>query len=199
MTVFHSFSRCTQFILIDHFLSFLRNTMTDIETKCNNESYSLERNWLRVNIGIVIASKFFGTNDKKLIKRIYEINKKYYAMTIAGNVLWMPNKFLQDYLPKDSVSQISAQIGEKLLLTRTQKLSTIASALIHRATIWSIEIQSILYKNGFQVLQIERQCFLLNEVLIIMRLIRENVMFISNLHAALSRPMTRGTVQLICR
>lgn len=186
-------------LMADHFLSFLRNTMTDIETKCNNESYSLERNWLRVNIGIVIASKFFGTNDKKLIKRIYEINKKYYAMTIAGNVLWMPNKFLQDYLPKDSVSQISAQIGEKLLLTRTQKLSTIASALIHRATIWSIEIQSILYKNGFQVLQIERQCFLLNEVLIIMRLIRENVMFISNLHAALSRPMTRGTVQLICR
>lgn len=185
-------------IMADHFLSFLRNTTTDIETK-NNENYHLDQNWARVNIGIVVGSKFFGTNDKKLIKRIHEINKKYYALTLSGNVLWIPNKFLEDFMPKDSVSSIGVQVGEKILLMKTQKLSSTANSLIHRAMLWTIQIQSIIYKNGFQVLQIERQCFLLKEVLLIMRLIRENVIFITNLHAALSKPMTRNTVQLICR
>ena len=185
-------------VMSDHFMSYLRHTVTDIENK-NNENYPFDKNWARVNVGIVVVSKLFGTNDKKLIKRIHEVNKRFYALTLAGNVFWVPNKILEDCLPKDAVSSIGTQVGEKLLGMRTQKLQLVANSLIHRAMLWSIEVQSVLFKSGFQVLQIERQCFLLIEVLVIMRLIKENVLLVTNLHAALSKPMTRSTVQLICR
>ena len=185
-------------IMADHFMSYLRNTASDIENK-NTESYSLDKNLARINVGIVVASKLFGANDKKLVKRVHEVNKKFYVLTLADNVIWIPNKFLEDNLPKDVVSSIGPQLGEKLLSMRNQKLQAIANSLIHRAMLWSIEVHNILVKSEFQILQMEKQCFLLNEVLVIMRLIKENVLFVTNLHAALSKPMTRSTVQLICR
>ncbi|XP_033225623.1 WASH complex subunit 4 isoform X2 [Belonocnema kinseyi] len=185
-------------VMSDNFMSYLRNTLADIENK-NSENYPFDKNWARLNVGIVVASKLFGANDRKLIKRIHEVNKKFYALTLAGNVVWIPNKLLEDCLPKDVVSSIGSQVGEKILTMRTQKLQAVANSLIHRAMLWSIEVQSALFKSGFQVLQIERQCFLLSEVLTIMGLIKENVLFVTNLHAALSKPMTRNSVQLICR
>lgn len=185
-------------VMSGHFMSYLRNILADIENK-NSENYSFDKNWARLNVGIVVASKLFGANDRKLIKRIHEVNKKFYALTLAGNVVWIPNKILEDCLPKDVVSSIGSQVGEKVLTVRIQKLQATANSLIHRAMLWSIEVQSVLFTSGFQVLQIERQCFLLSEVLVILRLIKENVLFVTNLHAALSKPMTRSTVQLICR
>lgn len=183
----------------DHLTCFLRNIMTDVESKINDNA-AINKNWIQANVGIVGIVKLFGACDKKLIKRVVEVNKKLYAVSLVGNIVWLPNDFLIDCLPREGIAAISTQLGEKLLTGRIQRLPTVVSNLIQRAMLWGIEMQTLLIKTGFQIFsEIERKRNLLLEVLALMRQIRENVSFVTNLHAYLLKPMNRSSVQLICR
>ncbi|XP_011503763.1 PREDICTED: WASH complex subunit 7 [Ceratosolen solmsi marchali] len=186
-------------IMCDHILCFLRNVITDVENKINDNA-TINKSWMQANIGIVIVIKLFGACDKKLLKRIIETNKKLYAVSLLGNIVWLPNDFLTDCLPRDGIIAIPLQVGEKLLVARVQRLPSIVSNLINRALIWVIEMQNILIKTGFQIFsEIEKKRNLLVEILILMRQIKENITFVTNLHAFLLKPMNRSTVQLICQ
>ncbi|XP_076652185.1 strumpellin and WASH-interacting protein [Halictus rubicundus] len=185
-------------MMSEQITSYLKNLMSDIENKSSN-SITLSKNWTRVNIGLVVMTKLFGTCDKKLIKRVLENNKKFYAVTLIGNVIWIPSKFLSEFLPKETGNAISPQIGEKLLSSRTQKLSQTVNNLIHKAVTWSTEVQAVSMKNTLQVSDIWQKQSLLIDLIVLLSQIKETVSFVMNMHAALIKPMNRNTVQLICR
>nr|XP_003705524.1 PREDICTED: WASH complex subunit 7 [Megachile rotundata]XP_012145857.1 PREDICTED: WASH complex subunit 7 [Megachile rotundata]XP_012145858.1 PREDICTED: WASH complex subunit 7 [Megachile rotundata] len=187
-------------VMSEQITSYLKNLMSDIENK-SNDNMALNKNWIRVNIGIVVVIKLFGTCDKRLIKRVLENNKKFYAVTLIGNVMWIPSKFLSDFLPKEIGNVISSQVGEKILSVRTQKLSQTVNNLIHRAVTWCIEMQNLLIKTGPQVsdLLIGQKQSLLLDLVNLLSQIKEIISFIMNMHATLIKPMNRNTVQLICR
>ncbi|XP_025156127.1 WASH complex subunit 4 isoform X2 [Harpegnathos saltator] len=185
-------------LMNEQIVSYLKNTMADIESKSNDHA-SLNKNWIRVNVGIVVAIKLFGSYDKKLVKRVLEANKKFYAVTLIGNVVWVPSKFLSDIVPKETGNVVSPQVGEKILQARTQRLPITVNNLIHRATTWCVEMQSILTRINLQVSDIGQKRTLLTDLLALLSQMKETVSFVTNLHALLSKPMNRGTVQLICR
>ncbi|XP_029050326.2 WASH complex subunit 4 [Osmia bicornis bicornis] len=185
-------------VMSEQITSYLKNLMSDIESK-TNDNMAVNKNWVRVNIGIVVVTKLFGTCDKRLIKRVLEINKKCYAVTLVGNVMWIPSKFLSDFLPKEFGNAASSQVGEKILGSRTQKLSQTVNHLIHRAVTWCMEMQSILVKTGLQVSDIGQKQSLLVDLVNLLSQIKEIISFIMNMHATLIKPMNRNTVQLICR
>lgn len=185
-------------IMSEQIVSYLKNTMTDVEGKSNDQA-ALNRNWVRANVGVAVTIKLFGACDKKLIKRVLEANKKLYAVTLVGNVMLVPGKFLGNVAPKETGSTVSPQVGEKILQMRIQRLPATVNNLIQRATIWCVEMQSILTKTDLQVSDIGQKRTLLTDLLILLSQMRETVAFVTNLHASLSRPMSRGTVQLICR
>ncbi|KYM92511.1 WASH complex subunit 7 [Atta colombica] len=185
-------------VMSEQIISYLKNIITDVESK-SNDCAALNKNWIRVNVGVVVVIKLFGTCDKKLIKRVLETNKKFYAVTLVGNVMWVPSKFLSNIVPKETGNTINSQIGEKILQARTQRLSVTVNNLIQRGTIWCVEMQSILTRTNLQVSDIGQKRTLLMDLLTLLSQMRETVAFVTNLHALLSKPMSRGTVQLICR
>ncbi|XP_032667669.1 WASH complex subunit 4 [Odontomachus brunneus] len=185
-------------LMNEQIVSYLKNTITDVESKSNDHA-ALNKNWIRVNVGIVIAIKLFGSCDKKLVKRVLEANRKFYAVTLIGNVVWVPSKFLSDVVPKETGNAVSPQVGEKILQTRTQRLPVTVNNLIHRATTWCVEMQSILTRINLQVSDIGQKRTLLSDLLTLLSQMKETVSFLTNLHASLSKPMSRNTVQLICR
>ncbi|XP_053999948.1 WASH complex subunit 4 [Hylaeus anthracinus] len=179
--------------------SYLKNIMLDVENKSNNVITS-NKNWIRVNIGVVVAMKLFGTCDKRLLKRVIENNKKFYAVTLTGSVIWIPSKFLCEFLQKEAGnSAVTPQIGDKILCLRIQKLSQTVNNLIHKAVTWCIEMPHILMKTHLQVSDIGQKQSLLVDLVILLSQIKETISFIMNMHAALIKPMNRNTVQLICR
>lgn len=178
--------------------SYLKNTMTDVEGKSNDYA-ALNKNWIRANVGVVVMIKLFGSCDKKLIKRVLEANRKFYAVTLVGNIVWVPSKFLSDTVPKETGNATSSQVGEKILHTRTQRLPVTANNLIHRTIAWCVEMQSILTRTNLQVSDISQKRILLTNLLTLLSQMKETVSFVTNLHASLSKPMSRGTAQLICR
>lgn len=185
-------------VMSEQIVNYLKNTITDVESKSNDHAAS-NKNWIRVNVGIVVVIKLFGACDKKLIKRVLDVNKKFYAVTLIGNVVWMPSKFLNDIVPKETGSSVNPQTGEKILQARTQRLQITVNSMIHRATTWCVDMQNILTRVNLQVSDIGQKRTLLTDLLALFSQMKETVSFITNLHAALSKPMSRGTVQLICR
>lgn len=185
-------------IMSEHITNYLKNLIIDIENK-PNDYVSLNKNWIEINIGIVIITKLFGTCDKRLIKRVLENNKKFYAVNLIGNVIWIPSKFLSDFLPKEAGNTINQQIGEKILCSRIQKLSQTVNSLIQKAVTWCIDMQSILMKTSLQISDIGQKQSLLVDLAALLSQIKEIISFIINMHAILIKPMNRNTVQLICR
>ncbi|KAL0117536.1 hypothetical protein PUN28_010390 [Cardiocondyla obscurior] len=185
-------------ITSEQIVSYLKNMIADVESKSNDYA-ALNKNWIRANVGVAVVVKLFGACDKKLIKRVMEANKKFYAVTLVGNVMWVPSKFLSDVVPKETSNIVSPQIGEKILQVRTQRLSATVNSLIQRGTTWCVEMQSILTRINLQVSDIGQKRTLLTDLLALLSQIRETVTFVTNLHASLSKPMSRNTVQLICR
>ncbi|KYN18860.1 PREDICTED: WASH complex subunit 7 [Trachymyrmex cornetzi] len=185
-------------VMSEQIISYLKNMITDVESK-SNDCAALNKNWIRANVGVAVAIKLFGACDKKLIKRVLEANKKFYAVTLVGNVMWVPSKFLSNVVPKETGNAINSQIGEKILQVRTQRLSVTVNNLIQRGTTWCVEMQSILTRTNLQVSDIGQKRTLLMDLLALLSQIQETVAFVTNLHALLSKPMSRGTVQLICR
>lgn len=187
-------------IMQNHVACYLKNTMLDVERKAVDNSV-FNKNWIRVNVGVVVAVKLFGTIDKKVLKRLSEINKKYYSVTLAGNVTWIPNKFLATLIPKEAGSIVSLPSGEKILANRIQRLSDVTNSLARRASQWAIEMQNMFLRpvEKFQLADLERKCRLLTEFLNLVEQIKENIFSVTNLHAALLKPMSRNIVQLVCR
>jgi WASH complex subunit 7 len=185
-------------VMSEQIINYLKNTIMDIESKSNDYA-ALNKNWIRVNVGIVVMIKLFGTCDKKLIRRVLEANKRFYAVTLVGNVMWVPSKFLNNVMPKETGNIVSSQVGEKILQTRTQRLLVTVNNLIHRSMIWCMEMQIILMRSNLQVSDIGQKRTLLTDLLTLLSQMREIIAFMTNLHALLSKPMSRNTVQLICR
>ncbi|XP_071559559.1 WASH complex subunit 4 [Temnothorax nylanderi] len=185
-------------VMSEQIVSYLKNMITDVESK-SNDCAALNRNWIRANVGVAVVIKLFGACDKKLIKRVTEANKRFYAVTLVGNVMWVPSKFLSDVVPKETGNAVGPQLGEKILQARTQRLPVTVNNLIQRGTTWCVEMQSIVTRTNLQVSDIGQKRTLLTDLLALLSQMRETVAFVTNLHASLSRPMNRGTVQLICR
>ncbi|XP_015111380.1 WASH complex subunit 4 isoform X2 [Diachasma alloeum] len=186
-------------LMNDHLLSYLRNIFTEVETKILSP-HLISRNVVRTNVGIVLSTKLFGVCDKKLQKRVVEINKKIYAVALVGNVLWVPSRFLSETLPKDFANScVTPQVGEKLLAAMIQKLPQNYGSIVHRSMIWCMDARNLLSDSEFQIQDIKKQYSLLKQVVGLFQQINEVVFTVTNLHAELSKPMTRGTVQIICR
>ncbi|XP_015586201.1 WASH complex subunit 4 isoform X2 [Cephus cinctus] len=187
-------------IMYDHIVTYLKNTMTDIEGKFT-DVLAVKKKWVRISVGVMVVSKLFGNTDKKLIKRIWEVSKKFYGVTLVGNIFWVPSKFLFEFFPKECGSFISTQVGEKILWTRTTSLPTVTNNLVQKAMSWCTEMSHILRRTStkFRIVDLERKRNLLVELVSLMAEIRENVEFITNTHAALGKPMNRFTVNLVCR
>lgn len=185
-------------VMSEQIISYLKNMITDVESKSNDYA-ALNKNWIRANVGIAVVIKLFGACDKKLIRRVMEANKRFYAVTLVGNMIWVPSKFLSDVVPKETGNAVTPQVGEKILQARTQRLSITVNNLIQRGTTWCVEMQGILTRTNLQVSDIGQKRTLLTDLLALLSQMRETVAFVTNLHASLSKPMSRGTVQLICR
>ncbi|XP_046740754.1 WASH complex subunit 4 [Diprion similis] len=187
-------------IMQNRFACYLKNTMLDVEKKAS-DNLVFNKNWIRTNVAAVVIVKLFGTVDKKVLKRLCEMNKKYYSINLIGNIIWIPNKFLANAIPKEAGMLVGSQAGEKILASKIQKLSEVTNSLARRATQWSVEMQYIFVQpvEKFQQSDLERRCCILIEFVNLVQQVKENIFFTTNLHAALLKPMSRNIVQLVCR
>lgn len=87
--------------LLENFmLSYIKNLIYGINLMGNNISeLSDTEEIIKLNIGVVMYQKMFDNLDPKHFRLIIDINYKYPAIIIQGNIIWNGNEFLKMYLP----------------------------------------------------------------------------------------------------
>lgn len=99
----------------------------------DNASITFSRSLLQANALVVFYYHLFGNLERKISKKLLEINKKASIVTLIGNVVWYPERFLLKHVIalskvidiKTWVTKRKAQIASRTntLLKDSQALS----------------------------------------------------------------------------
>ncbi|KAG5896826.1 hypothetical protein JTB14_032067 [Gonioctena quinquepunctata] len=164
--------------------TFVNSLLNDLE---KDEEHFDHQLWWKMNTLIVFYFNIFENADKKLMKRVLEINKKISACTLIGNIMWYPEQFLLKH-----VHSIEKYIDEKAIDN-------------HRLNLFNVRNINFPRESGILCLQV---CYFLMEMEKIGKLntkqykakkISTSVMTTLNLHADKDLPLTKSVLLAICR
>lgn len=83
--------------LYNEISNFINQMLTELER--DDENMCFTQIWLEVNAVFVLKYYIYGDFEKKIFKRLLEVNKKSCACTLFGNIVWYPEKFLVKHIP----------------------------------------------------------------------------------------------------
>ncbi|XP_018328614.1 WASH complex subunit 4 [Agrilus planipennis] len=170
-----------------------------IELEKDDTSIFYIPNWIKLNIMFVFHYKLFGTLDKKLYKRLAEVNRKNVACTLYGTVMIYPDKFLVEHIPN-----LGRNTDEKILTNNKGNRITLidqnfykdSSNLFVESCLWIIDIREVLKKDmySFKEKDLQEICSLI--VLGLKLLVKNSKLskWILNLHEEEGKPITKSTL-----
>lgn len=83
--------------LHSEFGNFISQMLTELER--DDENVCFTQIWLEVNAMFVFKYYMYGDLEKKLYKRLLDVNRKSSACTLSGNIVWYPERFLVKHIP----------------------------------------------------------------------------------------------------
>lgn len=181
---------------------FMNQMLQDLER--DDENVCFTQIWLEVNVTFIFKYYMYGDFEKKLLKRLLEVNKRTSACTLFGNIVWYPEYFLVKHIPSlEKQLDFKALRNYRLLqiTNRSQNLPKEAHQLCFQACEWVLNIEALTQQNVNELdakgLQIK--CNLLIEGVKLAKKISELVKWITNLHADEEKPMTISVLLAICK
>lgn len=101
--------------LQNEFTNFINQMLTDLER--DDENVCFTQIWLEVNAMFAFRFYLYGGLEKKLYKRLLDVNKKSSACTLFGNIVWYPERFLVKHVPPLE-KQLDFKVLKNLRLTQ---------------------------------------------------------------------------------
>ncbi|KAF5274542.1 hypothetical protein FQA39_LY07154 [Lamprigera yunnana] len=188
--------------LSNEIISYIHQMINELEK--DEENMFFTQIWLQVNAMYVLYYYLFGNIDKKVYKRLAEVNKKSAACVIVGNIVWYPEVFLTKHIPvlsKNLDVNLFAHNRVTLITNRSQNLPKEAHQLCAQVYVWMNELMQIV---KIDVTHLEIKCLhnacnvLLNGIKLVKK-ISELFKWITNFHADTERPMTKSTSLALCK
>ncbi|GFG31853.1 hypothetical protein Cfor_02661 [Coptotermes formosanus] len=194
--------------LAEEFNAYLRNAITDLETKTAEQLHSeVLLLFVKVSALYVLNFNLFGTTDKKLFRQLWELTRKIPAVNLVGNILWFPEQFLLAHLTHmakliDKKTQEAVKSRRQTYLQqKAQSLPKEARTSCLQACSWMIQMETTL-KQDSTILKLEdlnHRCDLFVQGVQYACEIGHLLKTITNLHAALAKPMTKTAVLALCK
>ncbi|CAG9826231.1 unnamed protein product [Diabrotica balteata] len=160
--------------------------------------------WLKMNIFVIFYFTIFESADKKLIKRVLDVNKKHSTCTLIGNVLWYPEQFLLKHL-----SILEKYIDERAIENHRLNLVNVknsnfpkeSSSLCLQVCYFLMELEHIskLDTNNIKVRELQGIVMCLNNGLKLLKKISFSVQWTLNLHVDKNLPVQKSVLLSICK
>ncbi|CAG9759946.1 unnamed protein product [Ceutorhynchus assimilis] len=184
------------------FYNFILNRINDLE---KDEDHILFMDMcIQLNIIFAFYSNIFGITDKKIIKRLLDLNKKISACTLIGSILWYPEQFLLKH-----VQALTKYIDEKSIenyrlshiSARVQHLPKETNSICLQACYFLIDLENKVKINATElnVRQLKEVNALLQDGLKLIKKIHWLIKWIMNIHLDKNLPVTKTVLSCISR
>ncbi|CAH1392880.1 unnamed protein product [Nezara viridula] len=187
-----------------HFNRYLKKKLSDIENFKDSDVPVL-RFWSQIVSSHVFVTKCFGMTDKKLHKNVLETSKKFLAVPLFGDLIWIPGKFLAEQFETRSIDLphkyfgLSGLLEKRLELMEVNSLKDLKSYSLWVIK-WTLQMEnaassdanfsklsnSDLIHLGIEGLQLTDQ----------MKFYIDNILHLHGMHG---RPMTKMLVLNVCK
>ncbi|XP_022901254.1 WASH complex subunit 4 [Onthophagus taurus] len=187
--------------LASEFLLYTQQLLNDLEKDEDGITYT--QFFLQANTLVAFQTILFGSMDKRILKRLMDINKKTTVCTIYGNVLWYPEKFLTTHL--STTDKIDVKMFQTCRLNqiniRCQNLLKDTNLIYLHAYNWMVDINSLTKVNmsQLQVHHLNEACNLLIDGVKMSKKFCELLKWITNLHADEGKPMSKSVLVVLCK
>ncbi|KAK4871515.1 hypothetical protein RN001_015639 [Aquatica leii] len=188
--------------LTNEILLYIHQMLNELEK--DDENMFFNQIWLQVNAMFVLHYYLFGNMDKKVYKRLNELNKRIAACVIVGNIVWYPEVFLTKHIPslnKNLDIKLFANSRLALMASRSQNLPKEAHQLCVQSYVWMNELMQLLKidMTHLQTKYLHNACNILINGIKLVKKISDLIKWITNLHADAERPMTKSTLLALCK
>lgn len=130
-------------MLENFMLSFIKNLIYGIGLKdLNISELSDTEEIIKLNIAVVLYQRMFDNLDVKHLKLIENINSKYPAIILHGNVVWNGNEFLKMYLT--NMEKANLDLDKLELLYLKQKVNALQKDTVEFTTQVRINIKFLV-------------------------------------------------------
>eukprot|EP00048_Salpingoeca_helianthica_P015476 m.226982 g.226982 ORF g.226982 m.226982 type:complete len:1195 (+) comp17088_c0_seq1:325-3909(+) len=190
--------------LREEFALAIRTLLATIEPRLGEASERDMREQYGGLIGLIVfSSALFSTIDKKLIKAIFDVQRKLPVIHLFGTALMVPTTFLVSLVP--SVAKVldkrmlDAVAPQKEFLARTDaSFANDTQALYTAACSWMIKMENLMPSMALPEL-LEFQSNMLTKGVLLAYQISNLLKTFVNLHMSLGVPMGRSLVRSVFR
>lgn len=195
----------------DEIQLYLKNMLTTLEGKESEVAHNIQGSnsiWIKVNCLFVLNAHLFGLHDKKMLKQMWDVSKKFLCVTLSGNVLWRPDVFLAQHLSHifkaedKKQQQAIATLQTEYLNQKDASLTTDVQKFTNETCFWVIQISTLLEvqeRKNLTLDDLKNQCTVLLNGVKLAGEVSFHLKTVMNLHAALGKPMTKTVVLALCK
>ncbi|XP_018798524.1 PREDICTED: WASH complex subunit 7 homolog [Bactrocera latifrons] len=174
--------------------------------KCEVNEFSDHKLLVRLNAFCVVFHDFCGQVETKHVKHLLELNQKYQGIILIGNVAWQPTPFLRRHAtslvkPHERLLGDGKRLQQHYLQTRVQTLPRDCRNYCSQVLLLTLNIRKALSIGPFDltVQQFKELSALLLLGLRFASQISCLIKGLVNAHVILQSPMTKITLQSICK
>lgn len=160
--------------------------------------------FLKMNILLSLHCNIFGCTERKLIKKILELNKRVSACTLIGNIMWYPEQFLlkhihsiEKYIDQKSIENHRVNLTSNKTLNFSKDSNTICSQVC--LFIMEIEKVSQFKSSTLNIREIHIIINLVNRGLKLVRKINFMLKWMLNIYADKNLCFTKTVLVSICK
>uniref|UniRef100_T1J3X6 WASH complex subunit 4 n=1 Tax=Strigamia maritima TaxID=126957 RepID=T1J3X6_STRMM len=190
----------------EEFSHNIRVYFGQIEPKLGEQSETNHRSRLvEVMCLFVLHFHIFHSADKKFFRQLWDTHKKITAVTLIGNILWFPEKFLNEKLSplvktldKKTIAAVMSQ-RQTYLQTKSQILTRETQSATLQVVSWMVKIEAAMLDATNSIEELTKRSALLLQGIMLAYNINHLVKTVMNLHVAMNHPMTKTAVLSLCR
>eukprot|EP00731_Ephydatia_muelleri_P001294 Em0001g1294a len=197
-------------LLRDEFNINLRNIFVHLESRIGEINEMDQRQKFVGFCGLLVFQyQLYNVVDKKMLRAVWDVQRKLPAVHLLGNLVWFPGAFLMvqypglsKHLDKKVLSQ-SGSLTVEYLQAQDQSLARLSQQYYMDVSSWMIQMESALVSRGKQKdsmkEEVSARASLLINGMLLAHTISNTVRTVLSLHSSLARPMTKAAVLAICR
>lgn len=194
----------------EEFQLYLKNMLTGLEAK-ESDSHQLVNDqnqlWIKVNCLFVLNAHLFGLHDKKLLKQMWEVCKKFLCVNLVKTIIWFPEVFLFQHLSHifksedNKQKQVIVNLRNELLNQKSNNITNEVNKFTQDTCFWIIQLNVVLSHetSNLTLEDLKKQCTILMIGVKLACEISKQLKTLMNLHAALGKPMTKTVVLSLCK